>query len=223
MNVMQAFLAAVQCKLLPKRKNRNLRGTAAGSGGTNSGTRNISGLSGTPSSYSGRHTSGKANRSGHESHVLGTRPSSEKKISFAEDSIFGVSMTHRSRLPGSILKSHHAASSLSKSPELKLAADGSECISQSAGTWALEQEKAEKDTILHVTEPPKESEVLGVEKVDGNEYNEDEVTGRVIEQEEAEEDTALHVTEPPKEIEASGGKKADGSEDNEDEELGCSL
>lgn len=64
---------------------------------------------------------------------------------------------------------------------------------------------------------------MGVEKADGNEHNEDEVTGRVIEQEEAEEDTALHVTEPPKEIEASGGKKADGSEDNEDEELGCSL
>jgi len=215
MNVLQAFLAAVRCKPLPSRRNRNLRDTAAGAGGTKNGSRKISGLSGTPSSYAGSHSSRKANRPGDtfpsassllattrnsSSDGLGTSPNPVKKISFTGEPVTGVSTTDacHSHRPGSILrKSHHTASSLSKtsveddvrmSPKRKLTTDGSatlECISESAGPWAIEQDKAEEDTVLYVTEPSKELEAWGVEQADGNEDNEDEELGWAIEQEKA--------------------------------------
>ena len=49
MNVLQASLAALRCKSLPPRRNRNLRCNAVGRGGIISGPRNIIGLSGMPS------------------------------------------------------------------------------------------------------------------------------------------------------------------------------
>ena len=41
----------------------------------------------------------------------------------------------------------------------------------------VEQEEAEEDTALHVTEPPKEIEASGGKKADGSEDNEDEELG----------------------------------------------
>ena len=111
MNVLQAFLAALQCKPLPPRRNRNLRCNAAGRGGTKSGPRNISGLSGTPSTYNEGHSSGAANRSGERASAASTTvpltvPTSidsasdgleiwpKPKKGFARDCVTDVSTTH---------------------------------------------------------------------------------------------------------------------------------
>ena len=102
-------------------------------GGTNNGSRKISGLSGMPSSYAGSHSSCTANRPGPTSPSasslvattrnslsdgLGTSPNPVKKISFTGESVTGVLTTDACpshQTTGSILrKSHHTASSLSK-------------------------------------------------------------------------------------------------------------
>ena len=59
MNVLQALLAAVQCRPIPQRRNRNrnVGGSPAGEGGgSNNILRNISGVNGTPSTYNGSHS-----------------------------------------------------------------------------------------------------------------------------------------------------------------------
>ena len=68
LNVFQALLAAVQCKAISPRRNGNIS-SAVGGGGVNKAPRKISGLGGTPSSYSsaGRHSSAVATRSGQRS------------------------------------------------------------------------------------------------------------------------------------------------------------
>ena len=69
MNVLQALLAAVQCKPIPPRRKRNSSSGAStvGGGGVNKAPRKISGLGGTPSSYAGRYSSVIATRSGQRS------------------------------------------------------------------------------------------------------------------------------------------------------------
>jgi len=77
MNVLQALLAAVQCKPIPPRRNRNNPPAGGGAGGASSrGSRNISGLSGTPSSYAGRHST----RSGQRSTISSTAAASTSLV-----------------------------------------------------------------------------------------------------------------------------------------------
>ena len=197
MNLLQALLAAVQCKPLPPKRNRKLRGNAAGRGGANSGPRNISGLSGTPSTYNGSRSSGVANRSGQRattstsstaaassmlvsntsSNGLDTKPN-EKEISFAGECIADQSRTSscHSHPPGSILT---ANSSLEASveddigilPERKLAVDGSTPLELISEGYTNVSERDEADGEKDVEWSPEKSDDFGQEH-NGNEDEE---------------------------------------------------
>ena len=149
MNVLQALLAAIQCKPIPPRRVGNIS-SGGGGGGANSRLRNISGLGGTPSKYNRCHSSGTVNRSGQRATISPTDAASsllvsdrssngidmmpKKKISFTGESIADNSKTYpsHSHPPESILKKTiRASSSFLKSsvedgvgilPERKLAA-----------------------------------------------------------------------------------------------------
>ena len=163
MNVLQALLAAVQCQPIPPRRNRNNPSTSGGGGGASRGSRNISGLSGTPSSYAGRHSTRSGQRSATSSTAvafasilaesdmssdcLDTTPHLlKRKISFAE------SITDGS--PSCVCDNYQPMSIL-KGPHLK-------CSIHSIG------EEGEKD----IEFLPEESNVLGGEQADGtNDYD----------------------------------------------------
>ena len=167
MNVMRALLAAVQCKPIPplRRNTSNVGGSSAGGRGAKTGSRSISGLSGTPSSYSspGRRFSGAANRSVQRATTsstalasslvesdsspdcLDTSPNLKKKVSFADESITDGSssrMCNSRLLPESIMRkstltTRRSCSSIAEETEVDK--DVESCLQEESNVLGREQ------------------------------------------------------------------------------------
>ena len=204
MNVFQALLAAVQCKPIPPRRNRNISSTG-GEGGANSRLRNISGLRGTPSKYNGCHSSGAANRSGQRAAISPTDAASgllvsdrssngldtmpKKKISFAGESIADDSKTYpsRSHPPESILRNSICASSFSLKasvedgvgilPERKLAVVGSTTVAFIPQNYTEESDEREAEGETDADCSPENVDGLRWEQGARSDDNDDEEIG----------------------------------------------
>ena len=163
MNVLRALLAAVQCKPIPPlRRNSSVGGSSAGGRGAKTRSRNISGLSGTPSSYSsaGCRSSGTANRPVQRATTpstalacsldsspdcLDTSPDLKKKVSFADESITEGSSSRicNSRLlPGSIRRKSTSTTRTSCSSiaeETEVDKDVESCLQEESNGLGSEQ------------------------------------------------------------------------------------